>query len=198
MVLSSTHLPVQRISETPAPWTSSKQPHEPREPWRPSSGMGGASADSDCSIRKAMVLFASTRYITPHSKFLSSCQTGLHHKCSHTMVQGFYIHSPQSSVLIPGSEQMPRTTLLTRPLLVRPSKTQRLPPSRRIRIKHRLLRKTSHPRPMPWFEPLVVIRSIVHRDSATIKSQLPASNQQGLSNSQLTYYPKAHSTPVSN
>jgi hypothetical protein len=59
-----------------------------------------------------------------------------------------------------------------RNLLIRRSKAQRLPSSRRIRIKHRLLRQTRHSRAMPRLKALVVIRSVMHRDSATATHQL--------------------------
>jgi hypothetical protein len=76
------------------------------------------------------------------------------------------------SILAQDSDRLATTTQYyqTFHLLIRPSKPQRLPPSRRIRLKHRLLRQTRHSRAMPRLQTLVVIRSIMHRDSAK-KSQ---------------------------
>ena len=51
-------------------------------------------------------------------------------------------------------------------------KTQRLPPRRRISIEHRLLRKTRHASSMTRLQALVIIGSIVHRDSAARMSAL--------------------------
>lgn len=58
------------------------------------------------------------------------------------------------------------------PLLVWTSKSQRLSPRRRTRIKYRLLRKTGHTGSVAWFQTLVVIRSIVHGNSAPQLSAL--------------------------
>jgi hypothetical protein len=97
-----------------------------------------------------------------------------------------------------GSKRPPAMSQLqSQPLLIRTSEPERLPPSRRIRIKHRLLRQTRHSRPMPRLKALVVIRSIMHRDPGRVK--MSASGPQRLSSvpPKLTCYPKAHSTPPS-
>lgn len=57
-------------------------------------------------------------------------------------------------------------------ILVSTSKSQRLPPRRRIRIKHRLLRKTRHASTVTRLQTAVVVRSVVHRDPAARMSAL--------------------------
>jgi hypothetical protein len=61
------------------------------------------------------------------------------------------------------------------PSLIRPSKSQRLPPRRRIRIEHRLLRQTRHTSPMSRLQTAIIIRSIMHRNP-TNQSQLSTHN----------------------
>jgi hypothetical protein len=67
--------------------------------------------------------------------------------------------------------------------LILPSKSQRLPPRRRIRIKHRLLRQTRHPRPMSRLQTTIIVRSIMHRNPTNQKSAL---------NSQPAHLPHHH------
>jgi hypothetical protein len=91
-----------------------------------------------------------------------------------------WLSQTSPSTLAQDSDPLATTTQhRTKPLLIRPSKPQRLPPSRRVRLKHRLLRQARHSRPMPRLKTLVVIRSIMHRDSAK-SSQLAAQSPHNL------------------
>lgn len=87
-------------------------------------------------------------------------------------------------------------------LLVRRSKPQRLPPSRRIPLKHRLLRQTRHSRPMPRLQALIDVISTTHRDFAKKKKSasclITHHQPTRLQQKKFAYHPKAHLTSPSN